>query len=187
MVHLLSETGSPEEPNVPHHLPLQRRPVHVFIYPVRVCVWSLRFVQHGWSTTNSIMTAQRFFYRGNVWTKGSKDWKVWRSHSHALDVAFGINMCRGIYAKFVKPDFHKTVPTYVGQKTCMWLKRDPMATHPNCQALHFLNEMGKLCASTAPRHHSSQIQWRSPFCWSWDHRNRTGPHHTSPQCGLDQV
>ena len=38
MVHLLSETGSPEEPNVPHHVPLQRRPVHVFIYPVCVCV-----------------------------------------------------------------------------------------------------------------------------------------------------
>ena len=130
-----------------------------------------------------------YFIVGNVWLKESKDWKVWRSHSHALDVAFGINMSRGNLCKVSKTgSWPKTAPTYVGQKTCMGLKSDPMATHPlNCQALHSLNVMGKLCASTAPRHHSSRIQWRSPFCWSWDHRNHTGPHRTSPQCGLDQV
>ena len=43
MLHPLSGTGLPEEPNVPHHVPLQGRTVHAFIYPVSVCVWSLWF------------------------------------------------------------------------------------------------------------------------------------------------
>ncbi len=76
MLHPLSGTGLPEEPNVPHHVPLQGRPVHAFIYPVSVCVEFV--VLYDITGQLQIQSSLHigFFHSGNVWTKGSKDWKV---------------------------------------------------------------------------------------------------------------
>ena len=67
--------------------------------------------------TPACLSEEHFFIvEMSDWTKESKDWKVRLSHSHALDVAFGINMSRGIYAKFVKPNDQK-------RPQPMWVKR----------------------------------------------------------------